>query len=133
MTGMTKVGILAYGSLISFPGGEIEGARVETTPNVLSPFKVEICAIQQMADQAPRHVFPSAMGKQVKAIIFAMNVPKEEAIHILYRREINKVGSKQKYDLSKKIARTMLSSIVSKISRASIWYFTRVSAQISTP
>ena len=98
MPGVRKVGILAYGSLIPSPGAEIEGVRIDTKANVLTPFKVEFARSSKGRSGAPTVVPVSDGGKQVNAVIFEVSVPKEEAMHILYRREINRVGSARRYD-----------------------------------
>ncbi|MCA0848099.1 hypothetical protein [Salipiger thiooxidans] len=86
------VGILAYGSLISNPGEEIEKARTEIIKNVMTPFPVEYARSSSGRGGAPTLVPVSSGGAKVRGQVFAMDFSEEEAANILYRREIGKVG-----------------------------------------
>ena len=86
------IGILAYGSLISDPGHEIEGATTETIKNVQTPFNVEFARTSKGRAGAPTLVPVMDGGAQVSAWIFVVNVDEQEAANRLYRREINSVG-----------------------------------------
>lgn len=98
MPGARKIGILAYGSLIPSPGDEIKAVTINKKPDVLTPFEVEFARSSRCRSGAPTLVPVSHGGSKVKATIFEVNVSKEEAMHILYRREINKPGSARRYD-----------------------------------
>ena len=87
-----SVGILAYGSLISNPGAEIEKARTETIRDVMTPFPVEFARSSNGRGGAPTLVPVTSGGAQVKGQVFIMNVSETEATNILYRRETNRVG-----------------------------------------
>ena len=86
------IGILAYGSLISDPGNEIESATTETIQNVQTPFNVEFARTSNGRAGAPTLVPVEEGGAQVNAWIFVVNVDEQEAANRLYRREINSVG-----------------------------------------
>lgn len=86
------LGILAYGSLISDPGTELLAVTVGRTENVPTPFPVEFARSSDGRGGAPTLV-PFAGGSQVNAVIFTVDATPEEATNILYRREINQVGS----------------------------------------
>lgn len=99
---MKIVGILAYGSLISNPGCEINMHRIGTIYNVTTPFPVEFARKSNKRNSAPTLV-PFKDGGQVKGQIFVMNLCLEEAANVLYRREINKVCKlKHTYDKDKR-------------------------------
>lgn len=88
-----KVGILAYGSLISDPGEEIARARTETTKGVLTPFNVEFARSSSRRGNAPTLVPVNSGGSQVAGQVFVLDVPENEATVCLWRRETNRVGS----------------------------------------
>ena len=92
-----RVGILAYGSLLSHPGEEIETARAFTIRKVNTPFRVEFARMSQGRGGAPTLVPVNEGGAAVTGSIYVLNVPPDEGANILYRREINKVGSKKRY------------------------------------
>ncbi|MGH9427554.1 MAG: hypothetical protein ACRD2L_14780 [Terriglobia bacterium] len=92
----TRVGILAYGSLIDDPGEEIDAAKTETIKDgVTTPFRVEFARTSKERAGAPTLVPVNRDGAQVRAEILILNVPEEEAANRLYRREINMVGMRE--------------------------------------
>ena len=87
-----KIGILAFGSLISNPGEEIK----KLTTDILdceTPFKVEFARISSSRGNAPTliPVEDTEIGKKVNAKIFVLNsnITIEEAKSVLYSREIH--------------------------------------------
>ena len=90
------LGILAYGSLITDPGAELLAVTVGRTDNVPTPFPVEFARSSDGREGAPTLV-PFAGGSPVNAVIFTVDTTPEEAANILYRREINQVGSDKVY------------------------------------
>ncbi|KPK74577.1 MAG: hypothetical protein AMJ89_05945 [candidate division Zixibacteria bacterium SM23_73] len=100
---MSKIGILAYGSLICDPGEEIQAAIDNFIENVKTPFKVEFLRKSKSRNGAPTLIpveESSDYGDYAKAKILVLKegVSKEEATHMLYRRERHKVGSGIKYE-----------------------------------
>lgn len=93
-----RVGILAYGSVISDPGSEIAAARVDSI-SVDTPFKIEFGRSSRMRDGAPTLVPVQEGGAKVKAvvIVLARSVSEREAADLLWRRETRKVGSGRQY------------------------------------
>ena len=92
------IGILAYGSLISNPGDEIKAATSETRTRVTTPFRVEFARSSGKGrGGAPTLVPVEKGGACVEARIFVVSLPERDAADILYRREINKVGSSKRY------------------------------------
>ena len=92
------MGILAYGSLLSCPGSEIENALVDTIRKVETPFCVEFAGKSRCRGYAPTLVPVEDGGARVMGSIYVINVPVDTGANILYRREINRVGSEKRYD-----------------------------------
>lgn len=91
------IGVLAYGSLISNPGDELARITVSEKRDVLTPFPVEFARSSAKRCGAPTLVPVRNGGRPVRAVIFEVNVDEGEAIDIVYRREIDEVGSGKKY------------------------------------
>ncbi|KAA0002692.1 MAG: hypothetical protein FE043_03755 [Thermoplasmata archaeon] len=93
------IGILAYGSLIGNPGNEIKNATENRIRNVKTPFKVEFARSSTGRDGAPTLIPVEDGGAYVNAVIFVLkeHVTEKEAKDMLYRREMNKVGSQSEY------------------------------------
>ena len=92
------VGILAFGSLVDDPGREIAQKirkRVKTT----TPFLVEFARISTYRKKAPTLVPVSQGGATVVAelLVLVDTVDFDESRNMLYRREINHVGSSTTY------------------------------------
>jgi hypothetical protein len=92
-----KIGILAYGSLISDPREEIRGATTETTRDVITPFKIEFARSSVKRGGAPTLVPVESGGAAVSAIIYRVDVTDAHAADMLYRREIDGVGTGRVY------------------------------------
>ena len=89
--------VLAYGSLIADPGSELAAVTIGLKRGVLTPFPVEFARTSQKRCGAPTLVPVENGGARVRAIIFKVNVAEKVAIDIVYRREINEVGSAKVY------------------------------------
>ncbi|MCF3592907.1 gamma-glutamylcyclotransferase [Rhodobacteraceae bacterium LMO-12] len=87
-----KIGILAYGSLISDPRLEIEKTRTDIIKDVLTPFSIEFARSSSGRGGAPTLVPVTTGGARVKGQVFVMDTSEADAADILYRREIGKVG-----------------------------------------
>ena len=94
-----RCGILAYGSLISEPGVEIRSASVKCLTGFTTPFRVEYARKSRGRGGAPTLVPVRQGGAQVKAVIFVLQAgaSEREATDMLWRREINQVGSGRSY------------------------------------
>lgn len=92
-----KVGILAYGSLISDPGTELL-PKIRTRIKTLTPFGVEYGRISQTRGGAPTLV-PHEVGEPVQGEILVLDdmVPVAEARNMLWRRERRIEGSGKSY------------------------------------
>ena len=91
------IGILAYGSLISYPLEEISNATVKTHEGVETPFNVEFARSSKSRRGAPTLVPVNGHGVPVRAQLLVLDVSVNEATDRLYRREINKVGTGLRY------------------------------------
>ncbi|WP_281992822.1 hypothetical protein [Sulfitobacter geojensis] len=98
-----SVGILAYGSLISTPGEEIEKACAYTICDVMTPFHIEFARSSRGRGGAPTLVPVTEGGAHVKGRVFVMKTSETVAADILYRREIDKVGTDRKYTRPEKV------------------------------
>lgn len=95
----SKLGILAFGSLIDDPGSELNEFIVKREKNVDTPFKIEYGRKSSKRGNAPTLIPVSEGGKKVKATLLILSHELEivEAKNMLYRRELNKVGSDRIY------------------------------------
>jgi len=91
------IGVLAYGSLITAPGSELAAVTVGEPRDVVTPFAVEFARSSAKRGGAPTLVPVEVGGRPVRARILEVSVEEREAIDIVYRREINEVGSSKTY------------------------------------
>lgn len=94
-----NIGIIAFGSLINDPGEELEKFIIKRIKNVSTPFKIEYGRKSSKRGNAPTLIPISNGGQEVKAtlLVLSKELELDEARNILYRRELNKVGSDIKY------------------------------------
>lgn len=91
-----SVGVLAYGSLIGDPGGEIAPLIAHRVPTV-TPFPVEFARLSGSRGGAPT-VVPHSSGHPVRAEVLVLSaVPLDEARNLLWRRETRSEGSGKVY------------------------------------
>ncbi len=89
------IGILAYGSLITDPGEEIQQALDHTLRDIETPFPVEYARTTRSRAGAPTLVsVPEGHGSRVRSTVLVLRVgiSLQQAENILYRRELNQVG-----------------------------------------
>lgn len=91
------IGVLAYGSLITDPGPELQAVILSRRDGVSTPFAVEYARSSVGRKGAPTLVPVAERGASVLATIFAVAVSADEAAHIVYRRETGKIGTARKY------------------------------------
>jgi cation transport regulator ChaC len=93
-------GILAYGSLIVDPGEEIDASKIGIIENAETPFAVEF-ARQSGAKRggAPTLVPVATGGAKVIGKIILLKASIDDAVDMLYRREIQAVGSGKRYTI----------------------------------
>ncbi len=92
-----RVGILAYGSLLSHPGAELAGLIERRIDGALTPFAVEFARAASRRSGAPTLAPVDRGGTQVEGslLLLEKGTGLELARHALYRREINQVGSSE--------------------------------------
>lgn len=91
-----SVGVLAYGSLIGDPGGEMAPLIAHREPTV-TPFPVEFARLSVSRGGAPT-VVPHSSGHPVRAEVLVLSaVPLDEARNLLWRRETRNEGSGKGY------------------------------------
>ena len=97
---LQTVGILAYGSLISNPGFEIKEILISTKCVDETPFPVEFARRSGANKEKGRGGAPTLVpypdGRNVRAQVFVVNASVDEVTNRLYRREIGKVGEKDR-------------------------------------
>ena len=96
-TETANVGILAYGSLISDPGDEIDAVKLRIIKNVETPFCVEFARSSSSRGGAPTLIPVCSGGRKVHGSIIVVKASTEVARDMLYRREIHQVGSERTY------------------------------------
>ena len=96
---MHQIGILAYGSLITDPGPELDAATRLRIRNVPTPFNVEFARSSRGRDGAPTIIPVESGGSSVNAVLLVMkdHVLPDEARSMLWRRETTQVGSGKRY------------------------------------
>lgn len=99
MEKLRMIGILAYGSLIDDPGGEIEPYIIKRI-EIETPFPVEFARSSRTRDGAPTLVPVSQGGSTVHAVILVLDreVSESQARDMLWRREIGLVDGSQGYN-----------------------------------
>lgn len=97
-----SIGILAYGSLITDPDYEIRASTRSVIENVQTPFCVEYARKSSSRNGAPTLVSVSeeGIGSPVKGSILVLDptITEQQALNMLYRREIHMVGTNKVYD-----------------------------------
>jgi hypothetical protein len=91
------IGVLAYGSLITDPGPELQAVILSHRDGVSTPFEVEYARSSAGRKGAPTLVPVAEGGASVLATIFEVSVSADEAADIVYRRETGKIGTGRKY------------------------------------
>lgn len=91
------IGVLAYGSLITDPGPELEAVTLSRKDGISTPFAVEYARSSSGRKGAPTLVPVEQGGASVLATILGVDVSADEAADIVYRREIGKIGTGRRY------------------------------------
>jgi hypothetical protein len=126
------IGVLAYGSLITDPGHELEAVVRSRRDKVLTPFSVEYARSSAGRNGAPTLVPVSTGGARVLATIFEVGVSADEAADIVYRREVGKMGTGRKYvEPSNPTANTVLIERFADLAGFELVLSTRIGANIS--
>lgn len=92
----TRLGILAYGSLVDDPGAEIAAATCGVRSlGIVTPFAVEFARASRSRAGAPTLVPVTSGGRPVPARILLLreDVHEVEAANMLWRRETGRTGA----------------------------------------
>jgi hypothetical protein len=94
------VGILAYGSLLTWPGPELHSLLHGRTGGITTPFAVEFARASSRRSGAPTLAPVDTGGCRVDCSLLLLDpdIGLEHAHHLLYRREINQPGGELTYD-----------------------------------
>ena len=123
------VGILAYGSLISDSGPEIE-PHITRRISCRTPFKVEFARASRTRTGGPTLV-PYDEGSQVAAQILVVDLSLKEATDRLYRRETRKFDPDVFYIPPKVItSNTVVVESLRSFERIETVLYTRIAANI---
>jgi cation transport regulator ChaC len=114
------IGVLSYGSLITNPGFELQAVTVGRIDNVLTPFHVEYARPSGGRGGAPTLVPVEDGGARVRAVILTVSASAADAADIVYRREINQVGSGKAIVSTQRTERAWFGSITLRGWLASI-------------
>ncbi len=92
------IGILAFGSLIEYPGEEISEIEIERL-TCETPFPIEFARTSSTRSNAPTLIPVENGGRHVKAKIIILNAATsiDEAKSILWRRELHMTDRTQNY------------------------------------
>lgn len=93
------IGILAFGSLLSEPGAELQACVVRRIEGIETPFPVEFARSSRTRGGGPTLVPVTADGAAVGASVLVLEdtVDEELAHDLLYRRETRQVGEPVSY------------------------------------
>lgn len=125
------IGVLAYGSLITHPGPELEAVILSRRDGVLTSFSVEYARSSGGRKGAPTLVPVATGGASVLATIFEVAVSVDEAADIVYRREIDKIGTGRKYvEPANHTNNTVILERFADLAGFEVVLFTRIGANI---
>ena len=128
-----KIGIFAYGSIIEECGDEIESFLKNRIENVETPFKIEFARSSKGREKAPTLVEYDKGSSVQGQILLLKDIELQKAKDILYRREIDKVGTEKKYDESKKGKDRVKIKILENFQDIDCVLYTKISANIENP
>jgi len=74
---VSKIGILAYGSLLYDQGHELKPLVVNIIKNVKTPFKVEFARTSKIRDHAPTLIPVGRGGSSIRGTILILNPSSE--------------------------------------------------------
>lgn len=133
---MSRIGILAYGSLIEEPGKEVEPLICERKERVETPFSIEFARSSSTRDGAPTVVPVESGGGRVHATILVLDagVNSEEAQDLLWRRETrNECTDKHYTPPSKPNPNRMKVEKLDNFAGLDVVLYTKLGANITEP
>ena len=96
---MTRIAILAYGSLIEDPGRELQPLICEKIKDVETPFSIEFARSSSSRGGGPTLIPVVVGGAPVKGVLLVLDarVDRARAEDLLWRRETRNVSSEKHY------------------------------------
>jgi hypothetical protein len=131
---MSRIGILAYGSLIDDPGKELGPLIHERVSNIETPFSVEFARSSSSRDGAPTLVPVEDGGAQVRGVILILEptVEVRQAEDLLWRRETRNECSDKHYRLSANPnPNTVVVEHLQNLSNVEMVLFTKIGANVT--
>lgn len=131
-----RIGVLAYGSLISEPGEELAALATERRGGIRTPFRVEFARKSSGRDGAPTLVPVDRGGAHVEATILVLGdgVSLEAARDMVYRRETGRVGNQDvRYRPDSSKPNQVYVEVLPNFAGLDWVLFTRIAANISDP
>lgn len=133
---MSKIGILAYGSLIDDPGVELKPLISEKIKDIETPFNIEFARSSRSRGGAPTVVPVEDCGARVQAVILVLNddVEIEVVKDLLWRRETRNESSNKHYQnpITPSNNQVVIGEIP-ELSGINIILYTKIGANIDTP
>ncbi len=133
---MSKIGILAYGSLIEDSGVELEPLISEKISGIETPFNIEFARSSKSRNGAPTVVPVEVHGASVTAVILVLNenVGIEDAKNFLWRRETRNERTKKKYpNPTNPTLNQVVVETVSDLGGIETVLYTKIGANIDSP
>ncbi|WP_029914773.1 hypothetical protein [Pelobacter seleniigenes] len=133
---MSRVGILAYGSLIEDPGKEIVPLICERKEGIETPFSIEFARSSSTRDGAPTVVPVEIGGGRVHATILVLDagVDLKTAQDLLWRRETRNESTNKHYALpSKPNPNRMVVEKLNNFAGLDVVLYTKLGANITDP
>lgn len=133
---MSRVGILAYGSLIEDPGKEIVPLICERKEGIETPFSIEFARSSSTRDGAPTVVPVDIGGGRVHATILVLDagVDLKTAQDLLWRRETRNESTDKHYALpSKPNPNRMVVEQLDNFAGLDVVLYTKLGANITDP
>ena len=132
---MPRIGILAYGSLISYPGEELTPLICGRIESVKTPFSVEFARSSNSRSGAPTLITVEEEGARVNGVILVLNeaVDDQQAEDLLWRRETGNECSDKHYSrrTSPGTNRVVVESL-QDIANVETVLFTKIGVNIKT-
>ena len=133
---MSRIGILAYGSLIEDPGIELEPLKSDEISGIETPFNIEFARSSSSRDGAPTVVPVENGGAPVKAVILVLteHIGVEKAKDLLWRRETRNEKSDKHYtNPSKPTVNQVIVDVINNLGGIETVLYTKIGSNINSP
>lgn len=130
---MSRIGILAYGSLIDDPGKELVPFICERIADIKTPFSIEFARSSNSRDGAPTLIPVEDGGAQVKGVILVLDseVGLQKAEDLLWRKETRNECSDKHYNRpAEPNANSVVIEHIENLANVDKVLFTKIGANI---